>query len=247
MIYMYFNGVFRRVLGGGGLFIIKLFAGALRAFSRIESVLRALLFFFCGTSSICFGNGENNLYRIVSHETDGLTKITSAEPLKENGIFKNIAFGDDAYYSNTNMIGSFLNGEYLDSDSFFTEQQVNMIEDDTTWYLGYVASGASYKLSKYNDINMSDLTSTTTGAKVGLLRYGELMAGQFRASSNNKYFSLTPYNFKTNIGIITTNGMLSASATTTTLGIKPALNLKSNVIITRGDGTLQNPFELSVQ
>ena len=46
MIYMYFNGVFRRVLGGGGLFIIKLFAGALRAFSRIESVLRALLFFF---------------------------------------------------------------------------------------------------------------------------------------------------------------------------------------------------------
>ena len=37
---------------------------------------------------IRFGTGENNLYRIVSHETDGLTKITSAEPLKENGTFK---------------------------------------------------------------------------------------------------------------------------------------------------------------
>ena len=195
---------------------------------------------------VSFGNGENNLYRIVSHETDGLTKITSAEPLKENGIFKNIAFGDDEYYSNTNMIGSFLNGEYLDSDSFFTEQQVNMIEDDTTWYLGHVGSGASYKLSKYNDINMSDLTSTTTGAKVGLLRYGELMAGQFRASSNNNYFSLTPYNFKTSIGIITTNGMLGGSATTTTLGIKPALNLKSNVIITGGVGTINNPFTIEL-
>ena len=33
---------------------------------------------------IRFGNDENNLYRIVSHETEGLTKITSAEPLKEN-------------------------------------------------------------------------------------------------------------------------------------------------------------------
>ena len=196
---------------------------------------------------VSFGNGENNLYRIVSHETDGLTKITSAEPLKENGIFKNIAFGDDEYYSNTNMIGSFLNGEYLDSDSFFTEEQVNMIEDDTTWYLGHVGSGASYKLSKYNDINMSDLTSTTTGAKVGLLRYGELMAGQFRASSNNNYFSLTPYNFKASMGVIATNGMLAGSATTTTLGIKPSLNLKSNVIITGGTGLKNDPFVIALQ
>ncbi len=196
---------------------------------------------------VSFGNGENNLYRIVSHETDGLTKITSAEPLKENGIFKNIAFGDDVYYSNTNMIGSFLNGEYLDSDSFFTEQQVNMIEDDTTWYLGYVASGASYKLSKYNDINMSDLTNSTTNTKVGLLRYGELMSGQFdRYGSNNDYFSLTPYSFKTNIGVITTNGLFRGSSTTTALGITPSLNLKSNVIITSGTGTKSDPFEIEL-
>ena len=196
---------------------------------------------------VSFGNGENNLYRIVSHETDGLTKITSAEPLKENGIFKNIAFGDDVYYSNTNMIGSFLNGEYLDSDSFFTEQQVNMIEDDTTWYLGYVASGASYKLSKYNDINMSDLTNSTTNTKVGLLRYGELMSGQFdRYGSNNEYFSLTPYSFKTNIGVIATNGLFRGSSTTTALGITPSLNLKSNVIITSGTGTKSDPFEIEL-
>ena len=196
---------------------------------------------------VSFGNGENNLYRIVSHETDGLTKITSAEPLKENGIFKNIAFGDDEYYSNTNMIGSFLNGEYLDSDSFFTEQQVNMIEDDTTWYLGHVASGASYKLSKYNDINMSDLTNSTTNTKVGLLRYGELMSGQFdRYGSNNDYFSLTPYSFKPNIGVIATNGLFRASSATTALGITPSLNLKSNVIITSGTGTKSDPFEIEL-
>ena len=196
---------------------------------------------------VSFGNGENNLYRIVSHETDGLTKITSAEPLKENGIFKNIAFGDNEYYSNTNMIGSFLNGEYLDSDSFFTEQQVNMIEDDTTWYLGHVASGASYKLSKYNDINMSDLTNSTTNTKVGLLRYGELMSGQFdRYGSNNDYFSLTSYIFKTNIGVIVTNGLFRSSSTTTALGITPSLNLKSNVIITSGTGTKSDPFEIEL-
>ena len=41
---------------------------------------------------IRFGTGENNLYQIVSHETDGLTKITSATPLKENGSYKKLAF-----------------------------------------------------------------------------------------------------------------------------------------------------------
>ena len=35
---------------------------------------------------ITFGTGENNLYRIVSHETEELTKITSEEPLE---LFEN--------------------------------------------------------------------------------------------------------------------------------------------------------------
>ena len=35
---------------------------------------------------IQFGTGENTLYRIVSHETSGLTKITSAEPLKSGEV-----------------------------------------------------------------------------------------------------------------------------------------------------------------
>ena len=105
---------------------------------------------------ISFGTGENNLYRIVSHETEGLTKITSAEPLKENGIFKTISFGDTVYYSSTNTIGSFLNGEYLTSGEYLTDEQVNMIENSTTWYLDMVSNGTSYKLAKYEDTNISN-------------------------------------------------------------------------------------------
>ena len=37
---------------------------------------------------ISFGTGENNLYRIVSHENGAGTKITSAVPLKDNGNYK---------------------------------------------------------------------------------------------------------------------------------------------------------------
>ena len=194
---------------------------------------------------ISFGTGENSLYRIVSHETEGLTKITSAEPLKENSVFKTISFGDTIYYSSTNTIGSFLNGEYLNSGTYLTEEQVNMIEENTTWYLGTVGSGASYKLAKYTDINMSNLTSNTTTATVGLLRLGELMAGQFDKRANNiKYWIITRYG--STVNNVRYDGVSSNDNISISNGARPSLNLKSNVIITSGDGTKENPFEIEL-
>ena len=202
---------------------------------------------------ISFGTGENNLYRIVSHETEGLTKITSAEPLKENGVFKNIAFGDNVYYSSTNTIGSFLNEEYL--ANYVGSENSGMIEDNTIWYLGTVGNGISYRLAKYTDINMSSLTSNITNAKVGLLRIGEMMTGQFeRYALKNSitstglttpYWVLTP--FSTSVVYYTRGyGTATADSLTNNPSIKPSLNLKSNVIITSGDGTLQNPFTIEL-
>ena len=81
-----------------------------------------------------FGTGENNLYQIVSHETEGMTKITSAMPLKESENIKTMAFASSgSNYSSSNTIGAFLNGEYLTNESYLTTAQVNMIEDNTTW------------------------------------------------------------------------------------------------------------------
>ena len=196
-----------------------------------------------------FGNDENNLYRIVSHETSGLTKITSAEPLKSSGTFITSAFSSessDRYYSSSNVIGTFLNKDYL--NSYVDSTYSNMIEDNTNWYLGTVGSGTSYKLAKYTDINMSNTTSSTNAAKVGLLRLGELMAGQFTYSENNTtYWLLTLNNTGIYVRTVFLAGNGSFNYTTKSFGIKPSLNLKSNVIITRGDGTLQNPFELTLQ
>ena len=194
---------------------------------------------------ISFGTGGNNLYRIVSHETLGLTKITSDEPLKEDGALKTMAFGDSVYYSSTNTIGSFLNGEYLNSGTYLTSEQVNMIVDNTTWYLGTVGSGASYKLAKYSDINMNNLTSNITTAKVGLLRLGELMMSPH--NGNGYYWTLTPYYLNSSLVRIQSINALSYSTNVTNvIAVKPALNLKSNVIITGGDGTLQNPFTIEL-
>ena len=204
---------------------------------------------------IRFGNDENNLYRIVSHETSGLTKITSAEPLKSDGEFITIAFDSNSSvnYSNSTTIGAFLNGEYLTNyvDSTYSD----MIEESSIWYLGTVGNGTSYKLAKYTDTNMSSTVSTTTNAKVGLLRFGELMAGQFErydvkggSSSTGlttDYWTLTPYS-ASNVRRVTYDGFADNNTPTVSRGARPSMNLKSNVQITSGTGTKSDPFVLSL-
>ena len=198
-----------------------------------------------------FGNDENNLYRIVSHENGMGTKISSAEPLKDAGEFINISFdsNDNPIYSSTNTMGIFLNGDYL--TNYIGDNYSNMIEDNTTWYLGTVGSGESYKKAKYTDANMSGLTSVTTTSKVGLLRYGELMAGQLDEKVNNtNYWFITPFS-SSKMNCIITFGMFNAATNgyspSIANGVKPAFNLKSNVIITGGLGTKEQPFEIALQ
>ena len=193
---------------------------------------------------IRFGNDENNLYRIVSHENGTGTKIVSAEPLKSSENFARSAFGDTVTFSSTNTIGAFLNGEYLTSyvDSTYSD----MIEDNTTWYLGTVGSGASYKLAKYTDVTGNIATSNVAQAKVGLLRYGELMSGQFdRDGNNTTYWFLTPYS-TSRVCFVTDVSYAGSDTPTIAYGVRPSINLKSNVVITGGNGTKNNPFTLAL-
>ena len=199
---------------------------------------------------IRFGNDENNLYRIVSHENVTETKITSAEPLKDSGEFITSAFDSNGNvnYSSTNTIGSFLNGEYL--TNYVDSSYRNMIEDSTIWYLGPVGYGISYKLAKYADTNMSSTTSSATDAKVGLLRFGELMSGQFgrygTGTGNINYWTLTSYN-SLFVHYVYNNGDANYTYPTYVYGIRPSMNLKSNVIITGGTGTKSDPFTLAFE
>ena len=196
---------------------------------------------------VSFGTGENNLYRIVSHENGTGTKITSAIPLKDNGSYKKLAFGDTVTFSKDNTIGTFLNGDYLTSGTYLTSEQVNMIEDNTTWYLGTVRYAASYKLAKYQDTTGSNLTTSTTTAKVGLLRIGELMAGQFDKNGNNTgYWTLTPYDSYNVRDVGNCGGNGNNGGPTNSNVPRPSMNLKSNVIITGGDGTKNSPLRIKL-
>ena len=195
---------------------------------------------------ITFGSGENNLYRIVSHENGTGTKIVSAEPLKSSGTVISSVFDSNSSvnYSSSTTIGTFLNGEYL--TGYIDSTYSNMIEDSTTWYLGTVGDGTSYKLAKYADTSMAGY-AMSTDAKVGLLRLGELMAGQFgRYDNNTAYWPLTPYS-TSDVRYVSIDGRTLSGSPSHASGVRPSMNLKSNVQITSGVGTKSNPFVLSVQ
>ena len=193
---------------------------------------------------ISFGTDENNLYRIVSHENGAGTKITSAIPLKDSGSYKSIKFGSNTTFSKDNTIGTFLNGDYLTSSTYLTSDQVNMIEDNTTWYLGTVGN-TNYKLAKYQDATSSNLTTSTTTAKVGLLRLGELMAGQFDKYGNNTtYWTLTPYS-SSRVRYVYYYGNVNYYSPSRSYGSRPSMNLKSTVKIVSGTGTKSSPFSIS--
>ena len=195
---------------------------------------------------ISFGTGENNLYRIVSHENGTGTKITSAIPLKDSGAYKTLAFGSNATFSKDNTIGTFLNGNYLTSGTYLTSEQVNMIEDNTTWYLGTVVDGDNYKLAKYQDVTGNNLITSTTTAKIGLLRMGELMAGQFDKYGNStSFWTMTPYS-TSNVCEVSNNGYGSYNSLPSSDSSRPSMNLKSNVVITGGDGTKNSPFQIKL-
>ena len=196
---------------------------------------------------IRFGNDENNLYRIVSHENGTGTKIVSAEPLKSSGEFITMNFGSNTTFSSTNTIGTFLKGDYL--TSYVDSTYIDMIEDSTTWYLGTVGSGSSYsyKNAKYTDASGTAITSNVAEAKVGLLRFGELMSGQFDRYGNNTYYwTLTPYSSSGVRYVSYTGSSGSYSPSGFSIGVRPSVNLKSNVQIVNGDGTLNSPFEIQL-
>ena len=205
---------------------------------------------------IHFGNDENNLYRIVSHENGIGTKIVSAEPLKSGSSFIGYEFSNsraEVDYLPESPIGTFLRGDYL--TNYVGNDYVDMIEDSTTWYLGTVGSGTSYKLAKYTDTSMSTLTPLQTSAKVGLLRMGELMAGQFEryivkggmssTGLTTDYWTLTPYD-ASSVHRVSGNGYAGGGYPTSAYGVRPSLNLKSNVTITGGTGTKTDPFVLAL-
>jgi hypothetical protein len=102
----------------------------------------------------------------------------------------------------------------------------------------------------WNKLYQRMLTNVT--AKVGLLRLGEELSGQFNryldtsgstTGLTTNYWLLTPYS-ASNVRYVNSYGYASYSSPADTGGVRPSINLKSSVKITGGAGTKSNPYTI---
>ena len=190
---------------------------------------------------------DNKKFRIVSVESNGITKIVSANSIMNRAFATN----SNANFSTTDTasIGYYLNNTYYNSISSPYKEMIV----DGPWYLGSFTYYSSWRLEKCtNESCTSPATSVT--AKIGLLRHTELMSGH-TGDKSESYWSLTPSTYIANSvkvnGIYGSNWEETANRTTSAndssqLMIRPALYLSSNVKITGGLGTKESPFQLAV-
>ena len=101
------------------------------------------------------------------------------------------------------------------------------------------------------EITRPEGTSISTSA-VGLLNIYEYQSSYHGTTYSSGYlsnglnwYSLTPYS-SSYIRTVTRNGYVSNYGSPASMsGIRPSINLKSNVNIVNGDGTIENPYRIA--
>ena len=72
------------------------------------------------------------------------------------------------------------------------------------------------------------------------------MAGQFdRYENNTRYWTLTPYS-TSYVRYVNNDGDASGYSRSNLYGVRPSVNLKSNVVITGGTGLKNDPFTIEL-
>ncbi|HHT38637.1 MAG TPA: hypothetical protein GXZ95_04400 [Mollicutes bacterium] len=217
-------------------------------------------------------NIGKNKYRIVSKDIEGHIKVVSDTRVKSTGTIKkdvytyfdignsvtqlcstewpyeycnnkiNITDGSGEYNGEmAHNIGYFLNSKTA-KNSFYNnlgKYKDYIVED--TYFLGKWSMGSDYK-SVYESSDKITLN-------VGMLHYGEMLAGNNLNSSSNthNYWLISPYNNNYEASFISVSGNASNEFPNAIgVGVRPVLSLKTSIKITSGDGTTNNPYEIDV-
>ena len=174
---------------------------------------------------------SGKLWRIVSLNSDGSIKIVTENNMTT--IPWNSSNSDISYPNS--QIRSWLKTEFLTTLYKSDELLVNH----------------SWDYSTYSSFPNTKLSSNTVTDTIGTLTiYDFMMTGGTESSSTSNSFLVNNFNWWTmsrsstsDIWKVQNNS--SSISQTNSNGIRPSVNLKSNLMISKGDGTKSNPFILS--
>ncbi len=214
-------------------------------------------------------NIDDDKYRIVSTDKDGNIKIVSDKRVKSTGTSKKDVYtyfdlgsskenicNTDYPHENCNNkfdisdgsldydgglghnIGYFLNSEAAKNSFYNSLGEYKKYLTDTPYPLGKWSIGRDYKTVYEGDEVL---------LKVGMLHYGEMLAGNNLNSSTNtnNYWLITPFNNYEASFISVSGNASNEFPNADGVGVRPVLTLKNDIRITKGDGTLHNPYHIS--
>ena len=196
---------------------------------------------------------NNELYRIVDIE-NGLTKITAIDYRSRESIA----------FHNTNNVTNFAEADiktalenlYQELKST-NENAYNMIEPNTTWYLGTAGPSSNFHYKGTvcaiidANVSMNDCIdkATSTTANIGLPRIGEMFTSNILRNGYTNFWTLTPYNSSYILNVSSDGNSYTNCNSTYREGIRPSMYLKSYVVIASdntGNGTYEHPYKIEL-
>ena len=193
---------------------------------------------------------NDELYRIVNIENKK-TKIIKYDYVKNGTDIVLKKFGTDVNYGNgdsDDYADYYLNNTWYNS---LTTSSKNLLETNN-YYLGESYYGQSYKNSicitknTIETIKSCQKTTSIWNGKIGLPRLGEMFASQDSVNGTNAIWIITKAGDSI-VWNIEPGGYSNYNYPNATYAIRPSIYLKSNIVITNGDGTRSNPFEIALK
>ena len=206
---------------------------------------------------------SGKLWRITSINSNGTMKMITDDVItlisynpQGDTNFYDISKKDDKTYTGSYMY-QWLNEDFL--DTLYNHE--NIIVEDSTWNI--TNSNASSlddvntKLPETTLINNSTIGKNTP---VGLLNSYEYYLSYKNASSQSYSYGylnigyywwlLNPYKADPNIPYyviwdVYSSGRVGYNNPSDNYGVRPSVNLKSNIVITGGSGTKNNPYTIA--
>ena len=167
-----------------------------------------------------------------------------------------MTYGNNNTFSTTTGIGYKLNTDVLDwLTAGDNQEKLKSMIIPSIWYQNSFKYGNSYEVS----LNETNPTRSIENVQVGLIRIGEILSGQSYSIltkngievSNYKnatgYWTMTPYTSSSIAWYLYFNGNADTSSANSTYGLRPVINVNSNVTITSGNGTLGHEYIVEVK
>ena len=189
---------------------------------------------------------SGKLWRITAINPDGTMKMITDDAITTISYGSDVNFYDISKKDDTTYTGSYiyqwLNEDFL--DTLYNHE--NIIVEDSTWNVT-TSSDISTKLPDTTLINNSTIGKNTP---VGLLNSYEYYLSYKNTSNlsgylNNGYYwrLLNPYD--SSIVWYVDYGGYGGNGPSISYAARPSINLKSNIQLTGGDGTKDNPYKIA--